>query len=225
MSEHIGKGITAKHFEFHEDLRAFMEERLNLDKKIDKLHAAGKDLPKNLRSQDDSLGSRKVRILDEYVFQPMANLFYFFMMVSEHPELQERFENDIKDLLGVRRLNPGREQYGYVFIRLIESILLIKPKERSLNEGDFRLILLHILQEIVILGIQKSLPPILKDRQRFGMMLEDITRAAGWTSMLAFPVKDEYDLDNKGRYEKDIKHKSPHRIFPFINEPPNNKTE
>lgn len=60
------------------------------------------------------------------------------------------------------------------------------------------------------------MPDILKDRQHFEMMLEDMRRAAAWVSMIAYTVKDEYDLMNKEKYKEDIENKSPGRIFPFI---------
>ena len=56
----------------------------------------------------------------------MANIAYFFIHISETPELIEVFEKDIKDLLGVRRKNPQEQEYGYIFFKLIYSILLIE---------------------------------------------------------------------------------------------------
>ena len=157
---------------------------------------------KVIKSQNRGLGTTKVRRLDEIVFPAMANLIYFFKMVSEHPELQKTFEDDIKDLLGVRRYNPKSYNYGYVFSHLIAYILMIKTSGKPLKEDDFRLKLVQVLQGIVFLGFQQTLPDILKDRERFDMMLTDVSKAAAWVRALADHVEDEKI--------------SPHRVFSFI---------
>ena len=155
-----------------------------------------------MRGAGSILRKLKVRILDKFVFPAMANLFYFFNEISKHPELQESFDDDIKDLLGVRRYNPKNDNYGFIFSNLIASILKIKLLGEHLESDDFRLRLIQILQNIIFLGIEQSLPDILKERRSYNRMLQDMEGSLGWTLMLAYHVKDEKAL--------------PHRVFPFI---------
>ena len=50
----------------------------------------------------------------------MINLTYFFQFVASHEELQPIFEDDIKDLLGLRRENKEKE-FGYMFYYLLKG--------------------------------------------------------------------------------------------------------
>ena len=202
MNERGSELKTKKDYNPDPDLRDFLLKRLELTGQMNKIRAAGKKYDDSIKSQDKGLGTKKVRILHRIVFQAMANLLYFFKMISDHPELQKTFEDDIKDLLGVRRYNPKSYNYGYVFSHLIAYILMIKTSGKPLKEDDFRLGLIQVLQGIVFLGFQQTLPDILKDRERFDMMLADLSKATAWVRALADHVED--------------KKISPHRVFPFI---------
>jgi hypothetical protein len=204
-----------KNFNPDEELKAFMYKKLNLTKQMNEIDAAGQDLSEEIDTQNKRLATKQVRILDDIVFPSMANLVFFFKMV-EHPELQESFDNPIKDLLGVRRNNPRDIRYGFAFISLIRSMLNADNRQKKEKKEDFRLILTAILQEIIDLKVNNSLPDMFKDRNRFHMIFDDLTRAVAWTGMLAHDVKDEYDLVDDKRYQKDIESNSPHRTFPFI---------
>ena len=50
-----------------------------------------------------NLDRMKVYILNKHIFQAMANLTFFFESIAESPELQEVFEDDIKELLFWRK--------------------------------------------------------------------------------------------------------------------------
>ena len=52
----------------------------------------------------------------------MINLTYFFQFVASHEELQPIFEDDIKDLLGLRRENKEKE-IEYMFHYLLKGML------------------------------------------------------------------------------------------------------
>src|SRR5438067_10161537 len=71
------------------------------------------------------LDKEKVRVLDNYIFPAMANLTFFFRCISKYPELREVFEDDVKDLLGVRRENPQPNNHGFIIFNLLHSILLV----------------------------------------------------------------------------------------------------
>ena len=56
-----------------------------------------------VRSNDEI----KVRMLDNQVFRSMANLMYFFEFLNLHPELIDKFGDDVVDLLRLRVADPG----------------------------------------------------------------------------------------------------------------------
>ena len=64
------------------------------------------------------LDTEKVDLLNNYIFPSMANVIFFFRCMSRYPRLKARFENDVKDLLGVRRENPRPDNYGFIFSAL-----------------------------------------------------------------------------------------------------------
>ena len=57
----------------------------------------------NLRIRNNR--EAKVRAIDN-LFESMANLIYFFEFVNIHPELMDRFDDDIQDLLGLKGAGP-----------------------------------------------------------------------------------------------------------------------
>ncbi|MGC2426563.1 MAG: hypothetical protein WA421_05980 [Nitrososphaeraceae archaeon] len=86
------------------------------------------------------LDKEKVTILDKFIFPSMANLAFFFRSISRYPELKEIFDNDIKDLLGINRVDPQQNKYGFIFFELVRSILVIEEEaysEEVANEDDF----------------------------------------------------------------------------------------
>jgi hypothetical protein len=144
------------------------------------------------------LDKEKSKVLDQYVFPSMANIAYFFIHISETPELIEVFEKDIKDLLGVRRKNPQEQKYGYIFFKLMYSILLIAEgtyDESGASYKDFRLRLNHILQEIVWAKVDSSLTKVFKNPSAQQVVAGDFNRVYAWTRMLAESV-DQTAEDN-----------------------------
>ena len=134
------------------------------------------------------LDKEKVTILDKFIFPAMANLTFFFKSISRYQELKQIFENDIEDLLGVRRENPQYNKYGFIFSQLVLSILLIEEEAYSEEAADrddfplhyqldktgkknFRLRLNQILQDIVkikvvdidLAGVSESEKRIVQD--------------------------------------------------------------
>ena len=81
----------------------------------------------------------------------MANLTYFFETISSYPELQNEFESDIKDLLGIRRTSPKITDYAFMFSSLINGITKSTYQRKSSYQISdyFRLKLIHQLQEAV----------------------------------------------------------------------------
>jgi hypothetical protein len=174
-----------------------MSKRLKLSKEMEKIDAAGDEFSNEINSQDKSLRTKKVRILNDIVFQAMADLTFFFNSIALHSELQSSFDNDIKDLLGVRRENlQGKPpEYGFMLLSLLRSILIIRDieyKERPRNkQDDFRLKLNHILQGIVFDKVRPSLIDIFKLQEAQIAVKDDFHRVWAWTGTLASNIDDE----------------------------------
>lgn len=165
-------------------------------------------------AKDKSLRTKKVRILDGIVFQAMADLTYFFGRVAEHPELRDIFDSDIKDLLGLRDDNRKSQRTGYVFSRLIRSILIADKRSEFNQEdvrhrrdevNDYRLILIDILQQAVQDKIRRPLSNVINTQEAINTVLNDFSRVRGWTIMLKHHV-------NQG-----LANEVPHRAFDFDN--------
>jgi hypothetical protein len=200
MSEHGVDRDQVKHFIPDSDLTEYLRKRLHVTRQMSELDAAGKEVPAELDARDKSLRTRKVRILDNIIFQAMANLTFFFEAIASHPELQETLDFDIKDLLGVRY--TGSRDYGFMFVKLLRSILIVKDvqlKQTPIGmRDDFRLNLNNIMHGIVLDKVMPFLPNALNSTAEHAV-LNDLSRAWGWTQMLA--TSKEYG--------------DPHRTFDF----------
>jgi hypothetical protein len=139
------------------------------------------------RNHKRYLDKEKVELLNNYIFPSMSNLVFFFVSISRYPKLREIFENDIKDLLGVRLENPQENNNGFAFTELIRSILL--PGYGFIGEvkicrKDFRLRLNQILQDIVKSMVDLALIDM-KDTSAYRIVMDDFERTMAWTKMLA----------------------------------------
>ena len=122
----------------------------------------------------------------------MANLTYFFKMITQYPELQVLFENDIKDLLGIRRNKPKESIYGFVFFDLLCGILKIGRisflnKQQRQREMIFVRIN-DLLQQIVYHKFSASLPFAFKTEGAQKSVLDDFNRSMAWTGGGCWPT-------------------------------------
>lgn len=159
---------------------------------------------KDIIKEDQRLRTQKSRkILPEIVFPSMANLLFFFEAIDENPELREVFESDIKELLGVRRLDPNIGNYGTVFKRLVGSII---SAGKGFEPTDFRVKLMHELHKVIEYKMRGMLDSIFwtessdksvgaDESQISNWVGQDMGRAVSWTGVMASKINDEYDKE------------------------------
>ncbi|MGB7883443.1 MAG: hypothetical protein WBL44_12000 [Nitrososphaeraceae archaeon] len=160
------------------------EHKRYLDKgKVDLQHKEKIKLEEHKRYLD----KEKVGLLNNCIFPSMANIVFFFKYISRYPELKEVFDNDIKDLLGVRRENPNKDNYGYIFSDLLRSIIMPELgyyNEEKLHDKDFRLRLTQILQETVIAKTGIYLIDMFTN-ESIHVVQNDFNRAKAWVEAVA----------------------------------------
>jgi len=188
INEHQQK-ISQKCYKPKEELEAYLNRRLQFEKKQRKLTIAGEELSDQEKREGDNLRRMKVHILNTYVFPSMANLTFFFKSIAEHQQLEELFEDDILDLLGIRRNNPQKDDLGFMFYDLLDHILIGgkggRYNEKKDDRIDFRLILNHIAQKIVCHKMRQSSVGILEMGGPRSVVMGDFHRVWAWTEMLS----------------------------------------
>jgi len=132
-------------------LEKYLDETLKLvAKSKSPKQKLGSEMQRRIRNNDE----RKVRMLD-YLFRSMADLIYFFEFVNNNPELIDKFDDDIQDLLG---LNPQKPT-SVIFERFIEAVIggvTGFVEDYGKLEFAYRYRLLSIMQPI----IRKKVMPV-----------------------------------------------------------------
>ena len=169
----------------------YMQEKLQFEQERHELKLRGENLKENDRYSN--LKKRKVNVLVR-IFTSMANLIFFFECISKYPVLQELFEDDIQDLLGIRRSNPQQQVSSYIVARLLYSILFVQKEN---NESDFRSIVNNLLQQIVRNKSKQNLRNVLVTDDATNAAAADFDRAVAWTGMLAANFKVEGDVPKR----------------------------
>jgi hypothetical protein len=191
-----------KYYTPHEGLVDLLKNQLH-EKLATKM---GQDPVKVSKKEKGKMNRMKFYYLDKHIFQAMANLTFFFEAIAKHPELEELYEDDIKDLLGVRRDKADKHVCGFMFLNLLRSILKVGDlhlervndiQTEEEIERDFRRILIHDAMRIVrnkvsslLAGGYKKengkvmLVDFRKENIR-NVILDDFKRALAWTGALA----------------------------------------
>lgn len=199
-----------KYYRFSPEVNLFMVKFLQHIDNVEETKLQSNTSPKQLeelKGHKRYLDKEKVEILNKYIFPSMANLVFFFKCIASYPELRPIFEDDIKDLLGVRRLSPKPGNYGFIIFNLLHAILLIGEglylDTRGHNK-DFRLRLNQLLQEIVWAKFDVSLSKVFTNSSAQRTVTEDFNKVWGWTRMLTESLEE---------YAEDAR--PPHRTIEF----------
>lgn len=113
MPEHEAEPLRLKYYNPEQGLTDLLWKRLQFERMALEKTRAGETLSVDEVKERRRLATEKVRVLD-IIFQSMANLLFFFEWVAGHKELQELFDDDIIDLLGLKleRQESGQFDYG-----------------------------------------------------------------------------------------------------------------
>lgn len=210
--EYAKKEMSSKKGYVPDDLVSnYMREKLHFEKKRKEEKLQGRELSED--SKYLNLKKRKADVLRR-IFTSMANLTFFFECIAENEEIKRVFEDDILDLFGLRRNTPELNRPGYMFSRLMSSILIGgKLSELKLEDllerekvqtNDFSLVLTDLLQQAVNDKVSITLPAIIDEvPDARTNVLSFFNAARGWTKMLEHLV----DLD--------MLSEAPHRTFNF----------
>lgn len=181
-----------KYYTPHEGLVKLVKRELHKRREIE-AGAESSDI------KDKKIDRLKVHYLDKHIFQAMANLIFLFEAMALFPELKKLYEDEVKDLLGVR--HDESRQYGFIFRNMLRSILVIRNEEfgtKPLNKhGDFRLKLNHILQGIVLDKVRQHLPNVFNLQEAQIVVKGDFHRVWAWAGTLASNIYEEEEAPSR----------------------------
>jgi hypothetical protein len=192
------KAAKSKVIQASDRLTDYLNETLKLEElKSKPKQKAGLGLARKIRSNDE----KKVRTLD-YLFRSMADIIYFFEFVNENPELIDRFDDDILDMLGLREPEPHAKDQDALypaFSRLIKAVICVfdsvKVYPEVMNGQDYgkpklayRYHLLGIMQHRIT---EKAMPVYSKPYL-----------AAKAKAKKAYPTEYTNEEDRKAVYDK-----------------------
>ena len=125
------------------------------------------------KTDDDAVANnnkKKVRILDNQIFESMANLIHFFEFVNFHSikqvnkkdkndhYLKSKFDDDVKDLFGIRgphlKFHYGDDRQYVAFSRLIDAFLNYQNKDIQMEL--ISMLGQKLLEQIRYLGLEKD---------------------------------------------------------------------
>jgi hypothetical protein len=207
----VAEAMTPNYIDPDEHLITYFRKKLEIERKADTFRNAGKKLPPEIDSQAKKINGTKVEILNEYIFPAMANLDFFFGAIAVYPKFQEVFEDDIKDLLGIRRYNPDKTDYGYMLQGLLAAILIMGNEEYDKKtyldhrDVEFRFKLLDKLQRLIYYKFYPYISKMFSGSPEVQQTIaNDFNRIFGWTGLLAHPVRDEYIFSGGVKYTKKL---------------------
>jgi hypothetical protein len=184
-SKRMSSSITKEPYMPAKALVNYMIEKLHHDIETDtlpKLDPAQQERTRNL-------DRRKVHILHKIIFPSMANLVFFLESVNGNKRLQELFEDDIKDLIGMRQSGDYDKLYTWsTFSRLIRAVLLDRYHDDTNEESagdDYKMVLADILQQYVNEKLMFSLRKQFGENEIVDIMADDINRVRALTKLSA----------------------------------------
>ncbi|MFL6321425.1 MAG: hypothetical protein ACJ72Q_13235 [Nitrososphaeraceae archaeon] len=100
--------------------------------------------------------------------------------MSTYKPLNKIFENDVKDLLGIRVKDPESDEYAFLFADFLSSILSTEFHKKGVRLG-----LIHILQEIIKENVEEYIDSTQKNENIKNIILGDFDRVSSWTAIFS----------------------------------------
>jgi len=209
--------VKQKRFRINPTLATYFKEKIAIARENENLRDSGGKPSMEFDKRVNTNTRMKTHILDKIIFPSMANLMCFFFAIAKNYQLRLLFDDDIKELLGIKRNEPNSTSYAFMFEYLIHTMLIWGLNESQIpdyhiendkvkdnDKKNFRIRLIHILQSIADTNIQflnhHYLPYSMYSSD---LIRQDIRRALAWTGMLAGNADDEYKLEvDPKKYEK-----------------------
>lgn len=178
----------------------YLDESLRLEKmkvkKLDKHRSLYDQIESTVIRNNDE---KKVRWVDN-LFESIANLVYFFEYVNNHPELMDKFREDIEDMMGETiKSQQHLDSKNAPFVRLISELIGLQYTDAGFG---YRTRLLHMLQFLInrksdqiMMKLDKI--PTKNDYDMRSMMFTDMKRAEIWIGYLDKYVADKEREPNR----------------------------
>jgi hypothetical protein len=191
----------AKSVPLNELLRDQLQYLQSVEEGHKKMVAGEGEMPEEklkLKKIKRNLDRRKVDVLNNHIFRSMANLIIFFDNLSEHPELRDVYEEDVKELLGFIGQNAKKYEDNTV-TRLLQSILTWDTIREPIN---FRLELMSSIQNVLYHKITylTLMDKSLGDSVTNTIVSPDVGRALIWCRMFSAKYRQsEKKIEDQAR--------------------------
>ncbi len=179
-------------------------EYLNETLRLEKMKLQQLDKRRSLYDQVDSTiirnnDEKKVRWVDN-LFESIANLIYFFEYVNNHPELIDKFKDDIEDMMGETiKSQLHLDSKKAPLARLIRELIGLEYADKHFS---YRTRVLHLLQFLINrksdeIMMKSGEIPTKNDYEMRGMMATDLRRGQTWVGYLDKYVTDKERTPNR----------------------------
>jgi hypothetical protein len=184
-----GKKSKIKPIHYSENLEVYLKEVLRLEAIKHRKKIGDKSKITVTDERDIKLNDGRKRIvLDNYIFKSMANLIYFFEFINDHPDLINKFDKDIEDLLGLYGTFSKSSPFSRLIKAFIGRILGTKWHDDSNDDRfNFRRRLLTLMQILInqkVMFYTANSQKGIVDRRFSQMIVNDMQRAEVWTLYL-----------------------------------------
>jgi hypothetical protein len=179
----------------------YLNKKLHLFKLEKRRIESGLELSSEDKKRKRENDRMKVHILNRHVFQAMANLTIFLEHAARlelelgKAEIPPFFEDDIRELLFGVKYNDF-DKHPHVFYRFLSAALSWSVEK---DPNNFRLELIHTLQQIVYAHLSTLSFKELSDDVTNNVISPDVGRVYVWTKLYASRVKKRNKNDEVHR--------------------------
>jgi hypothetical protein len=178
------------------------EKRVNLEAKKNAGEEAQSKDKGTLSKLENMANSKKVTVLNRYVFQSMANLTFLLEQMQKEPYIRKRFEDDIKVLFFKESSKRPGDPILFRFLRACVMKYERGKAHSTAETPDFRYILAEYMQRSVMMLMQEIGPHQSDlDALVLNKINEEVGNAFAWVKVFAQQPRRELDADMENRPE------------------------